>query len=109
RHARNVHRAAARALEAGEAEASSLFSQLRDWRSRLGNADFSVHRERIHLRAPQRLEAEPEMALRLYEFVARHGIRPSDESVQRVEARRAKLRDDFTVPQALWPALQAIL
>ena len=103
RHARAVHRASTRALEAGEGEASSLFAQLRDWRSRIGNAEFSVHRERVHVRAPQRLEADPELVLRLYEFVARHGIRPSDEVVQRIEARRTKLRDHFTPPQPLWP------
>src|SRR5258705_5610755 len=92
RHARSVHRAATRALEAGEVEASSLFSQLRDWRSRLGNAEFSVHRERIHLRQPQRLAVEPELALRLYALVARHCIPPSDESDQRLEALKIKLR-----------------
>ena len=109
RHARAVYRASTRALEAGEGEASSLFAQLRDWRSRIGNAEFSVHRERVHMRAPQQLEADPELVLRLYEFVARHGIRPSDEVVQRIEARRAKLRDRFTPPQPLWPSLQETL
>jgi [protein-PII] uridylyltransferase len=109
RHARAVYRAATRTLEAGEGEASSLFSQLRDWRSRLGNAEFSVHRDRVHVRGPQQLDTDPALVLRLYEFVGRHGIRPSDEVVQRVEARRAKLRDQFTPPQQLWPTLQAIL
>ena len=109
RHARNVHRAAMSALEAGEGEASGLFSQLRDWRSRIANAEFSVHRERVHFRAPQHLESDPELALRLYEFVARHGMRASEEAIRKVEARHAKLRDHFTPPQPLWPALQAIL
>jgi [protein-PII] uridylyltransferase len=109
RHARNVYRAATRALEAGENEASSLFAQLRDWRSRAANAEFGVHRERILFREPQRLEVEPEVALRLYAFVGRHGMRPADEAVQRVEARHAKLRDHFTPPQSLWPPLAEIL
>src|SRR5262249_14592203 len=61
RHARAIHRAAVRDLESAEAQFSSLFSQFRDWRSRVGNADFSVHRERVHFRAPQRLDAEPEL------------------------------------------------
>ena len=59
RHARAIYRAAMRALEANEAQSSSLFAQFRDWRSRLSNADFSVHRERAHFRAPQRLDVEP--------------------------------------------------
>jgi [protein-PII] uridylyltransferase len=109
RHARNVYRAAGRALEAGESEASSLFAQLRDWRSRVGNAEFGVHRERVLFREPQRLEVEPELALRLYAFIARHGMRAADDAVQRVEARRARLRDHFTPPQDLWPPFSEIL
>jgi [protein-PII] uridylyltransferase len=46
RHARAVSRLALRALEAHEAEASSLFAQFREWRSRLGNAEVAVVRGR---------------------------------------------------------------
>ena len=109
RHARAIHRAAVRALETGEAESSSLFAQLRDWRNRAANAEFSVHRERAHFRTPQVLDAEPELALRLFEFVARHGIRLSCEAEQKIEARLPKLRDHFQTPQATWPKLAGIL
>ncbi len=109
RQARAIYRAATRALEASEGEASSLFAQLRDWRSRINNAEFSVHRERVHFRSPQQLDTDPALALRLYEFVARHGMRPSEEAAQRVEARKPKLRDHFKTPQAVWPALETIL
>ena len=109
RHARAVHRAAIRALEANEAQSSSLFAQFRDWRSRLGNADFSVVRERAHFREPQHLDADPELALRLFEFVGRHGIRPSFESASRIEARLPALRAWFAEPRPLWPALNRIL
>ncbi len=109
RHARAVHRAAVRALETGEGESSSLFAQLRDWRSRASNAEFSVLRERVHFRAPQGLDAEPELALRLFEFVARHGVRLSCEAEQKIEARQGKLRAYFQTPRTLWPALSAIL
>jgi [protein-PII] uridylyltransferase len=109
RHARAVHRAAIRALETGEGESSSLFAQLRDWRNRPANAEFSIHRERVHFRAPQGLDADPLMALRLFEFVARHGTRLSCESEQKIEARLPKLRDHFRTPQSIWPAIAAIL
>ncbi len=101
RHARAVYRAAARELENNEAQASSLFSQFRDWRSRVSNADFSVLRERAHFRAPQRIDGEPELVLRLFEFVSRHGIRPSFEAGQRIESRLARLRDQFAEMPAL--------
>src|ERR1019366_4091868 len=52
RHSRAIYRAAIRALEAGEAQTSSLFAQFRDFRSRVSNAEFSVHRERVHFRSP---------------------------------------------------------
>jgi [protein-PII] uridylyltransferase len=109
RHARSVFRAAIRVLEASEGQSSSLFSQFRDWRSRLGNADFSVHRDRIQFRAPQRLEQEPELALRLFEFVARHGVRPSFDAEQRVTARMDRLRDHYSLPQPVWSALHGVL
>ena len=108
RHARAVYRAAMRQLETSEAQSSSLFMQFRDWRSRLANADFSVHRERAHFRAPQGLDAGPEPVLRFFEFVARHGVRPSFEAEQQIEAHRQRLRVQFAESQPIWPALSAI-
>src|SRR5664279_1364923 len=109
RHSRAIYRAAIRALEAGEGQASSLFAQFRDFRSRVSNAEFSVHRERVHFRAPHRLDVEPELALRLFEFVARHGLRLSSEAEQRVEARLPQLRDHFLNMQPLWPVINQLL
>jgi [protein-PII] uridylyltransferase len=109
RHARVVYRAAIRALDSSEAQFSSLFAQFRDWRSRVSNADFIVHRERVHFRAPQRLDVEPELALSLFEFVARHGIRLSFEAEQRIESRIALLRAHFAEPRPVWLALSQIL
>jgi [protein-PII] uridylyltransferase len=109
RHSRAIYRAAIRALEAGEGQTSSLFAQFRDFRSRVSNAEFSVHRERIHFRAPQRLDVEPELALRLFEFVARHGLRVSSEAEQRIAARLPRLRDHFLNTQPLWPFLSQML
>ncbi len=109
RHARAIYRAAMRHLETNEAHSSSLFAQFRDWRSRLANADFSVHRERAHFRSPQALDTEPGLVLRLLEFIARHGISASQEAEQQIEARLGRLRDWFREPQPLWPALSGIL
>jgi len=109
RHARAIYRAAIRQLESNEAQSSSLFAQFRDWRSRLANADFSVHRERAHFRSPQALDAGPELVLRLFEFVARHGIRASFEAEQQIEARLPRLRDYFRDIRPVWPALSTIL
>ncbi len=109
RHARFVFRAAQQALDAGEAQNSSLFSQFRARLGRLENADFSVHRERAHFRAPLQLESDPELVLRLFEFTARHGIRPSQEAERQIEARLPRLRLHFTESLNLWPEVNRIL
>jgi [protein-PII] uridylyltransferase len=109
RHARDIYRAAARALESAEAQSSSLFAQFRDWRTRLANADFSVHRERAHFRSPHQLDSDPQLSLRLFEFVARHGIRPSLEAERQIEARIESLRQFFASPGPRWPAVESIL
>ena len=109
RHARAIHRGALRSLDSFEAQSSRLLSQFRDWRSRLSNSEFSVHRERAHFRAPQLMDADPEMVLRLFEFVGRHGIRLSFEAEQQIAARLGRLREYFSTPRPVWPALSTIL
>jgi [protein-PII] uridylyltransferase len=109
RHSRAIYRAASRALEANEAQSSGLFAQFRDWRSRLSNSDFSVHRDRVHFRAPQQLESDPELVVRLFEFMARHDIRPSFEADKRIEQHLPRLREYFSEPHPIWPALSRLL
>ncbi|HJT88037.1 MAG TPA: hypothetical protein VJ732_09275 [Bryobacteraceae bacterium] len=109
RHARDIYRAAIRSLEANEGQSSSLFSQFRDWRSRLANADFSVHRERAHFRAPQAIDAEPEIVPRFFEFVARHGFRPSFEATDQIHAHRGRIRSYFAEGRPVWDALAPVL
>ncbi len=108
RHSRTIYRAAIRALESNEAHSNSLFSQLRDFRSRVSNTEFSVLRERVHFRSPQRLEVEPALALRAFEFVGRHGVPLSYEAEQRVELRLPQLRDYYSPRQPLWPVLNEL-
>jgi [protein-PII] uridylyltransferase len=108
RGARAVYRTAARELESLEAQSSGLFAQFRDWRSRLGNAEIGVRRERAHFRQPQMLEGDPELALRFFDFCARHGVLPSIETSQRIEALTPALERYFAQPRRIWPALQSI-
>jgi [protein-PII] uridylyltransferase len=108
RHSVAIYRAAGREMESLEGRTSGLLAQFRDWRSRLGNADIGVRRERAFLREPHMLEDDPELALRLFEFTARHGIRPSLETTRRIEAQAARLRAWFSVPRPIWPALSRI-
>ncbi len=106
RHARTVTRAALRALEAAEGQHSGLLSSFRDWRSRLSNAEFSVSRDRLYFRSPRQLDADPELALRAFEFVARHGVRLSAEAEQRIADRLPLLAGHFRETRPVWPALR---
>ncbi|MBI3470144.1 MAG: nucleotidyltransferase domain-containing protein, partial [Candidatus Solibacter usitatus] len=108
RHARSISLTTARLVEECEAQSSSLFSQFRDWRSRLSNAELSVLRERVHFKVPRQLEQDPAMSLRLFAFVARHGIRLAPEAEQRIEGNLAVLRSHFSQPLPLWAALKEI-
>ena len=105
RNARVVDRSALRVLETEEARASSLFAQFRDRRSRISNADFTVARERVYIRAPHQIEAEPELLLRLLEFVARHGFRLSVEAEERIAGHLPAARRYFAVSRPIWGAI----
>ncbi|HWB96253.1 MAG TPA: hypothetical protein VG672_06110, partial [Bryobacteraceae bacterium] len=109
RHASLIYRAAARMVESSEGQSSSLFSQFRDWRSRLSNADFTVLRERVQFRTPGQLDTDPQLLLRLFTFVARHGVKLSMEAEERIASRLPRLAEYFSQPQAIWPALEEIL
>ena len=100
RHAQGIYRAATRQLDAAEAHVPSLFSQFRDWRSRLSNAEFTVLRERVYFRVPQQIAQEPPLALRLFEFVARHGIRLSQDTEQRLADRQTALVEYFAAGES---------
>jgi len=82
--ARSVHRACAQLLEEIPAAWSSLYRQFQQWRSRLSNSDFSVVDGLIYLQQPQSLH-DPETLLRMFHFMAMHGLRLSTTTEYRIE------------------------
>ncbi len=108
RQSRAAYRAATRELESLEARTSGLLANFRDWRSRLGNADIAVRKDRAHVREPHLMQRDPELALRLFEFTARHGIPPSVETARRIEACLPAFDAHFGVERPLWPALSRL-
>lgn len=109
RHARAVYRASQAALDASASEAGGLFTQFHEWRTRLSNADFSVSRGHVHLKAPQGLESDPGLMLRLFQFVARHGVALSRDAAARVAERVPVLAEHYRGSYPLWAALREIL
>ena len=108
-HARGVHRAAVRELETVESHASPLLAQFQDWRARLANAEFSVSREQVFLRVPHQLPHDAPLILRLFEYVARHGMRLAAETERHVAAALPRLAEFAAAPRPFWPALRPVL
>ena len=108
-HAKSVHFAATRRMETSERVRSSLLTQFRGWRSRLSNTDFTVSGERLYLREPHQLEHDPELLLRLFLFVARHGVRLAFDTEMRIAELEAAFAAWFSVSRPVWPQLRELL
>ncbi len=97
-HARLVFRAAQRAIERHEGPTSGLLSVFRDFRTRVSNSDFTVSKDRVLFRA-RRGVTDVALKLRLFEFLARHGLRLSAEAEDRLVTGRVAMADN----PPLWP------
>jgi len=107
--ARVIHNEARRALDWIDKSETSLLTQFRDWRSRLSNGEFTVSNERVFLRTPSQVESDPAIVLRLFEFVARHGITLAAETERRLEQNRDSFAAFCASPKFQWPSLRNIL
>ncbi len=85
RAVRGIARLANRRLERFEAKGSSLFAQFRDKTSRLSNADFSIVRGEIFFKSTHAVETDPGIVLRLFEFIAMHGLALAGDTLDRLE------------------------
>jgi [protein-PII] uridylyltransferase len=104
-----VFNAARRALDSFEKTQSSLAGNLRDWRSRLSNSEFTVSREHVLLRSPAQVESDPAVVLRLLEFIGRHGIRPAPDTERRLETARSVFAAYCGQPRPIWGTIESIL
>jgi [protein-PII] uridylyltransferase len=84
RHARAVFRAAQNAVAAASEPGPGMLRSFLDWRSRLSNSEFTVSNDRVFLRTPQALAADASLAMRLLQFVARHGVVLSRDTERRL-------------------------
>lgn len=83
-HARAVQRTVTQLLEEIPEAWSALYRQVQSWRSRLATADFSVVDGLIFLQQPSALQ-DPEVLLRLFHFMAQHGLKLSATTEYRIE------------------------
>jgi [protein-PII] uridylyltransferase len=108
RHARAVQRTAMQLMEEIPESWSALRRQFQGWRSRPSHPDFSVVDGLIFLQQSSSLQ-DPEVLLRLFHFMAHHGLKLSATTEHRIEQALPALA--VTPPRGaeLWLYLQETL
>ncbi len=107
-HARAVQRTVTQLLEEIPEAWSALYRQVQSWRSRLTTADFSVVDGLIFLQQPSALQ-DPEILLRLFHFMAHHGLKLSATTEYRIEQALPALAATPPRGAELWLYLQETL
>ncbi len=84
RHTRAIKRLTLDTMEEAQPGRLALYNLYRDWKSRVSNLDFSAVRGKIILKVPAE-GRDFAYLMRLFEFVARHGLEMSREAEQWVK------------------------
>jgi [protein-PII] uridylyltransferase len=107
-HARMVHRICTQLLDEVPAAWSSLYRQFQNWRSRISNSDFSVVHGMVFLQQPASVQ-DSEVLLRLFHFIAHHGLKLSTNTEQRIDQALPSMVATPPRGAELWIYLQEIL
>src|SRR5215468_1220535 len=107
-HARAVQRTVTQLLEEIPEAWSALYRQVQSWRSRLTTSDFSVVDGLIFLQQPSALQ-DPEVLLRMFHFMAHHGLKLSATTEYRIEQALPALASTPPRGAELWLYLQETL
>ncbi len=110
-HVRSVHRVCMQLLEEIPAAWSSLYREFQGGRARVASADFSVVDGLIFLKQAQQPGGlrDPEMLLRLFHFMAEHGLKLSTTTEYKVEQALPALAATPPRGAELWLYLQETL
>jgi [protein-PII] uridylyltransferase len=113
-HVRSVHRVCNQLLEEIPAAWSSLYRQFQGWRSKVASDDFSVVDGLIFLKQSKQPQEpgglrDPEMLLRLFHFMAEHGLKLSTTTEYKVEQALPALAATPPRGAELWLYLQETL
>ncbi len=85
RQARKIYTACRDAKDKALDRRPGLISNFFESRSRLSNEEFTVSREQIFIRQPAAFQKDPAAAHRLFLFQARHGLKLSPDTKQRIQ------------------------
>jgi [protein-PII] uridylyltransferase len=108
RHARTIHRICTQLLDEVPAAWSSLYRQVQSWRSRISNSEFSVVHGMVFLQQANSVQ-DPEVLLRLFHFIAHHGVRLSTTTEQRIGQVLPSMAATPPRGAELWIYLQEVL
>jgi [protein-PII] uridylyltransferase len=108
RHARAIFRNTTQLLEQVPRDRSSLYRSFQRWRSRASNEDFSVVDGRVFLQQSAGAR-DPLVVLRLFTFMARHGVSLSLETERRLKNAHRALADAMPQDTRLWEHLRELL
>jgi [protein-PII] uridylyltransferase len=86
----------------------SLYRSFQHWRSRVSNKDFSVVDGRVYLQQSAGAR-DPLVVLRLFTFIARHGVALSLETERRLKNAHRALADAMPQDAGLWEHLRELL
>lgn len=109
RAVRDIARMANRRLDRFESKRSSLFSAFRDRTAKFSNSDFSVLHGSVFLRSPQAFESDPGLMMRLFEFIARHGLPLATDTEERMERSMPAFAKWVESQPAIWKPFREIL
>jgi [protein-PII] uridylyltransferase len=107
-HARAVQRTVSQLQEEIPEAWSALYRQVQSWRSRISTPDFSVVDGLIFLQQPSALQ-DPEVLLRMFHFMAHHGLKLSATTEYRIEQALPALASTPPRGAELWLYLQETL
>ena len=108
RHARSVDRLVEEIIDETQPSRLALYSLYQDWKSRVSNIDFSVVRGRVYLRLPAAAR-DMSYLMRLFEFVARHGLELSRDAERGAKEAIVGIPNDIRQYPDFWPAFCRVL
>jgi len=108
RDAKAIYRTASQLLDQNSTSQPSLMRSFRRWRSRSANDEFSVVDRRVYIQQSAGAR-DPEVVLRLFTFMARHGVKLAPETERRLNNARRALHDTMPQDGQLWTHLRELL
>ncbi len=108
RHAKTIYRNVTQLLDQAATSRSALVRSFRRWRSGASNDEFSVVDRRAYIQQAAGAR-DPEVVLRLFIFVARHGVKLAMETERRLNNARRALHDTMPQDARLWTYLRELL